>query len=377
MMSVRFFDLTSQYASIRQDIDCSIQKVIESAAFIGGPFVSAFEQAYAEFCGGKHCVGVANGTDALVVALRALGIGPGDEVIVPANTFIATAEAVTLAGAKVVFVDIDPTTYNIDAERIGAAITSRTRAIIAVHLYGQPADMDAILDVARAHGLCVIEDAAQAHGATYKGRTIGSIGDVACFSFYPSKNLGAYGDGGAIVTNSDSLAHKARLLINHGGIEKYSHEIEGLNSRLDGIQAAVLHVKLTHLPTWTESRRRHARLYSELLAGTDIVTPVELPAVTAVYHLYVVRIRADLRDTLRAFLQERGVATDIHYPTALPHLPAYAYLNHPRSAFPEATRAAAEVVSLPMYPELTRDDIAYVCESLAAFQLQPALQLTE
>jgi dTDP-4-amino-4,6-dideoxygalactose transaminase len=366
-MNVPFLDLKQQYFSIKAEIDEAIVRVIEKSAFIGGPFVEAFEALFAAFCGAKHCVGVANGTDAIFITLRSLGIGAGDEVIVPANSFIATSEAVSLTGARVVFCDVDPRTYNIDSSRIAALVTPKTRAIIAVHLYGQPADMDPILEIARRHNLLVIEDAAQAHGATYKGRQIGSIGDAATFSFYPGKNLGAYGDGGAIVTNDNSLAEKTRMIANHGRIDKYNHGVEGVNSRLDGLQAAILSVKLKHLESWNELRRRHARRYSELLAATEIVTPSELADTSPVYHLFVIRVGSGRRDALRTFLQERNVFAGIHYPIALPNLAAYAYLGHRPDDFPESTRASGEVLSLPMFSEMTDAQIEYVCETVAEF----------
>jgi dTDP-4-amino-4,6-dideoxygalactose transaminase len=367
MRNVPFLDLNRQYASIKEDIDQAIRDVIAESAYIGGSFVDRFERAFANFCGTKYCVGVANGTDALCLALKALGVGPGDEVIVPANTFIATSEAVTLAGASVVFVDIDPLTYNIDPAQIEAKVTGRTRAVIPVHLYGRPADMDAIIAIARKHNLLVIEDAAQAHGALYKGTRIGSIGDAACFSFYPGKNLGAYGDAGAVVTNDEAVASKLRMLANHGRIDKYNHGVEGMNSRLDGLQAAILSVKLAHLDEWTQLRRDRARLYSQLLANSEVVVPVETPEFVSVYHLYVIRVRADARDDLRDFFQQCGVSTGIHYPIALPNLTAYAHLNHDRDAFPEATRASQEILSLPIYPELQDSDIEYVCRALSRF----------
>src|SRR5208283_2612585 len=265
--------------------DHVIAEVLSKSAFIGGPYVKSFESAFAAYCGVKHCIGVGNGTDALFIPLKTLGIDPGDEVITAANSFIATSEAITMTGAKVVFVDIDPRTYNIDTQKIEEKVTSRTRAIIPVHLYGQPVDMDPLLTIARKYSLKVIEDAAQAHGAEYKGRRIGSIGDMACFSFYPGKNLGAYGDAGAIVTNNDELAIKARMFANHGRVEKYDHEIEGINSRLDGLQAAILGVKLKYLPQWSEKRRKNAQLYNESLNESlnesDMITPIEINNVTA------------------------------------------------------------------------------------------------
>jgi dTDP-4-amino-4,6-dideoxygalactose transaminase len=374
-MNIPFLDLQKQYASIKADVDQVIADVIKKVAFIGGSHVDAFERAFANYCGAKYCIGVANGTDALFITLKAFGIGAGDEVIVPANSFIATSEAVTQAGARVVFVDMNPSTFNIAVEQIEEKVTSKTRAIIPVHLYGQPADMDPILEIAKRHNLVVIEDAAQAHGGRYKGRLVGSMGDAACFSFYPGKNLGAYGDAGAIVTSDKAFANKARMFANHGRIDKYNHEIEGVNSRLDGLQAAILNVKLKHLPAWTEARRRNAQLYTKLLSGSGVVTPQELPDVEAVYHLYVIRVNADVRDTLRNFLQEEGIATGIHYPIALPNLLAYRYLNHQPSDFPEATAASGEIISLPMFAELTEAEIRYVCDAVQEFLWRrPALQ---
>lgn len=363
-MNLPFVDLKAQYESIRQEIDEAIHAVIGKTAFVGGPFVAEFEKNFAAFCGVQHCVGVGNGTDALHIALKTLGIGPGDEVITVANSFIATSEAISLTGARVVFCDIDPGTYNIDAAKIEEKISDRTRAIVPVHLFGQPADMEQILDLAERHSLRVVEDAAQAVGASYRGRRAGSIGDVGCFSFYPGKNLGAYGDGGAIVTNDERFATRARMYANHGRIAKYDHMIEGVNSRLDGLQAAILSVKLRHLPDWTHSRRRVATLYGSLLAKSDIVVPSEIPDVEHVYHLYVVRVPAEIRDELRRKLGDDGVSTGVHYPVALPNLPAYSYLGHGERDFPAATKASQEILSLPMYAELTEDQVAYVCDRI-------------
>jgi dTDP-4-amino-4,6-dideoxygalactose transaminase len=370
-MNIPLVDLKIQYESIKVEIDSAIAEVISKSAFVGGPFVESFEKAFASFCQVKHCVGVGNGTDALFIALKALGVGPGDEVIVPANSFIATSEAVTMAGAKVVFVDIDPKTYNIHPNKLEDllkkrhALTSmrsavKPKAVIPVHLYGQPADMDPILEIARKYDLKVIEDAAQAHGAEYKGRPIGSIGDMACFSFYPGKNLGAYGDGGAILTNDDELSLKAKMFANHGRIAKYDHDMEGINSRLDGLQAAILGVKLRHLPGWTEKRRKNAYLYNEHLKETSLVLPTEIANSKAVYHLYVVRVSNGLRDKLQSHLKSKGVSTGIHYPIALPDLKAYKYLNHQETSFPEATKASREILSLPMFPELKQTQIEYI-----------------
>jgi len=367
-MTIQLVDLKKQYESIKTEIDSVIFEVLSKTAFIGGSYVRDFEEAFASFCGTRHCIGVGNGTDAIFIALKCMGIGEGDEVIVPANSFIATAEAVTQAGARVVFADVDPRTYNIDAASISERITPKTKAVIAVHLYGQPADMDPILALAARHGLKVIEDAAQAHGAEYKGRTIGSIGDCACFSFYPGKNLGAYGDAGAIVTNDDSLARKARMFANHGRIDKYDHELEGVNSRLDALQAAILGVKLKHLPRWTEARRKNAYSYNRYLADSGHVTPHEINDVRAVYHLYVIRAPKDRRGELQAYLQSKGISTGIHYPIALPDLKAYAYCKHPERACPVATEASKEILSLPLYPELTEREVAYIAETIRALE---------
>ena len=367
MMNIPFVDLKSQYDSIKEDIDKAIATVISKTAFVGGPHLKTFEEAFAKFCQVKHCIGVGNGTDAIYIALRTLGIGRGDEVITVANSFIATSEAITATGAKVVFVDINPKTYNIDTGKIEEKITTRTKAIIPVHLYGQPADMDPVLDLAKKYHLKVVEDAAQAHGAIYKGRVIGSMGDMACFSFYPGKNLGAYGDGGAIATSNDEWALKARMIANHGRIGKYDHEVEGVNSRLDGLQAAILEAKLKYLPAWTEARRRNAYCYNKYLADTGLITPVEIADVTAVYHLYVVRVQKESRQKFQDHLQAKGISTGIHYPIALPNLLAYAYLGHSGNDFPEATKISQEIVSLPMFPELSESQIQYIAAAIKNF----------
>lgn len=363
-MIVPFVDLHAQYESIKEEISVAMAEVLGKSSFIGGPQVKQFETAFADFCGTKFCVGVGNGTDALFIALKALGVGQGDEVIIPANTFIATAEAVTMVGARVVFADIEPMTYNIDAQGIEARITDRTKVIIPVHLYGQPADMTSIATIARKHGLKVIEDAAQAHGATYHGRKVGSISDMACFSFYPGKNLGAYGDAGAIVTDNEDLAVKAKMFANHGRIDKYNHQMEGVNSRLDALQAAILNVKLKHLPDWNGRRRNNALQYNEYLKDLNIITPYQMKDVESVYHLYVVRVPYGVRDLLQQQLNSDGIATGIHYPTALPNLLAYRYLNHKEADFPRATKASEEILSLPMFPELSTEAIMYVADKI-------------
>jgi dTDP-4-amino-4,6-dideoxygalactose transaminase len=367
-ISVPFVDLKAQYASIKEEVDAAIAAVIRDTAFVGGPFVNAFERAFADYCGIGHCVGLANGTDALFVALKTLGVGPGDEVITAANTFVATSEAIAMAGARVVFVDMNPRTCNIDVDRIEEKITAKTKAIMPVHLYGQPADMDPIRELARKHGLYVVGDAAQAHGATYKGRPISQLADMTCFSFYPGKNLGAYGDAGALVTDNEEWAAKARMFANHGRTKKYDHDFEGINSRLDGLQAAILNVKLRHLDAWTESRRAIADRYNNALTGLELLTPTVLDDVRAVYHLYVIRMPNGTREAFQQFLKAGGVNTGIHYPIALPYLNAYRYLNHTEADFPEALKGSREYVSLPMFPELSDEQITSVANRVREFR---------
>ena len=368
-MNIPFVDLKAQYANIKEEIDSAVSEVISSCAFIGGQYAKSFENSFAAFCGVKNCVGVGNGTDALFIALKALGIGEGDEVITAANSFIATSEAITLTGAKAVFVDINPTTYNIDINKIEEKITAKTKAIIPVHLFGQPADMDPIKNIARKYNLKIISDAAQAHGSLYKGKPVASQADFTCFSFYPGKNLGAYGDAGALVTDDDELAIKARMYANHGRIDKYNHETEGVNSRMDGIQGAILSVKLKYLERWTEKRRNNAYNYNKYLKNLDLVTPEELDDVRAVYHLYVVRVQPEIRSNLQDFLKANGISTGIHYPIALPYLKAYDYLNHSEDDYPEALKASREIISLPMFPELSESQIKYVADKMIEFGL--------
>jgi dTDP-4-amino-4,6-dideoxygalactose transaminase len=366
-LRVPFVDLKAQYESIKDEVDRVIAAVLSETAFVGGSFVKQFETDFARYCGTAHCVGVANGTDALFIAMKALGIGAGDEVITVANSFIATSEAIRMAGADVVFVDIDPATYNIDVTRIEERITPRTKAIIPVHLYGQPADMDPILAIAARHGLRVIGDAAQAHGAAYKGRPIASMADITCFSFYPGKNLGAYGDAGAIVTDNEEWATAARMFANHGRTKKYDHDFEGVNSRLDGLQAAILGVKLRHLEEWTEKRRTNARRYDAALQSANVVLPQEIDDVRAVYHLYVVRVQPEKRAALQEELKAAGIDAGIHYPIALPYLNAYRHLGHDENDFHESLKASREIISLPMFPELSEDQIAHVAGRVAEF----------
>lgn len=359
---IPFVDLKSQYLSLKDELDPLILKVISETAFISGKYAKDFEEAFAYYLGVKNCIACANGTDALEIGLQAIGVEDGDEVLVPANTWISTAEAVTNIGAKVVFVDIDAKTYNLDASKIEEKITPRTKAIIPVHLYGLPAQIDEIVAIAKKHNLKVLEDCAQAHGATYNGKKVGTFGDAATFSFYPSKNLGAFGDAGGIVTNSDEVAERARLIANHGQISKNRHVIEGRNSRLDGIQAAVLSVKLPHLESWLESRRKHAETYNRLLADSGLTLPFEPESRRHTYHLYVVHVPD--RDKVQQKLTEEGIETGIHYPIALPFMEAYSYLGHEHSDFPVAHSQMDKILSLPMYAELTDEMIETVCRSL-------------
>ncbi|MFN0277063.1 MAG: DegT/DnrJ/EryC1/StrS family aminotransferase [Pyrinomonadaceae bacterium] len=361
-MNIPFVDLKAQYLSLKSEIDAAILRVVEETAFIGGRPASAFEAAFSAYLGGEYCVAVANGTDAIEIALKAVGIEPGDEVIVPANTFFATAEAVSNIGARPIFVDIDPLTYNIDPEKIVEKITPQTKAIIPVHLYGLPAEMEAIMPLARKHGLKVVEDCAQAHGATYKGQKVGLFGDAATFSFYPSKNLGAFGDAGAIVTKNKEYADRARLIANHGQAAKNRHTIVGRNSRMDGIQAAVLSVKLPHLEGWLEARRSHADVYRSLLADTGFILPVETQDSRHTYHLFVVQVPD--RDAVQSKLADAGIESGVHYPTALPFMEAFVDLGHAAADFPVAHAQMSKLLSLPMYVELTREMIEYVCDVL-------------
>lgn len=362
-MNVPFLDLKGQYQKIKNEVDPAIQSVIDSCAFINGPATKNFERSFAQYCGVKYAIGVANGTDALHLALRAIGIGKGDEVITAPNTFIATTEAITLAGAQPVFVDVHPETYNIDVSKIEEKITPKTKAIIPVHLFGQPADLAPILSLAKQYNLKVIEDACQAHGALYHGKRVGSFGDVACFSFYPGKNLGAYGDGGAIVTNEEMSARDVARLADHGSLVKYQHDVEGVNSRLDSIQAAILDVKLKYLDEWNEQRRQNAYLYNHFLKDVDgVITPVELENTKPVYHLYVIQV--DHRDDLLIKLKEQGIGTGIHYPKALHQQPAYDYLGLKAGSFPVAEQCTSRYLSLPMFPELTEPMIRTVCDAI-------------
>lgn len=363
---IPFIDLKSQYLSIKEEIQPAISQVLGSTQFILGNEVAALEREFAHYCGADYGIAVNTGTSALHLALLAAGIAPGDEVITTPFTFVATVAAIDYTGAKAVFVDIHPVSLTIDVTKIEAAITERTKAILPVHLYGQPADMDPILEIARRYGLTVIEDAAQAHRAEYKGQRVGSIGDLGCFSFYPGKNLGAYGEGGMVVTNNTKYAHTIDMLRDWGQERKYHHVLKGYNYRMDGLQGAILRVKLRHLDDWTEARRNHAAQYDKLLAKADVITPTVMPYSYHVYHIYAVR--SSSRDVLQQRLHEQGIQTGIHYPIPVHLQPAYADLGYQVGDFPYSELAAQEVLSLPMYAELTPEQIQTVslnlCESI-------------
>lgn len=364
-MSIQFVDLRKQYAPFKEDILSGIEKVLDGMQLFLGENVQNLEKEFAQFCDAAHGIGVSDGTRALHIILRALDIGPGDEVITVSHTFIATGEAIILAGAKPVFVDIDPSTCLMDVFQIEDKITPRTKAILPVHLYGQIVDMDPLMEIASKHGLRVIEDACQAHGAEYKGRKAGSLGDAAAFSFYYSKNLGAYGEGGFVSTNDDDLAVKIRMLRDHGSGARYHHDLIGFNARLDEIQAVVLRAKLPHLAEWNEQRREHAYLYNEMLKDAPVQTPSELPGNIPVYHLYV--IKTPKRDELQAWLKEQGIFTGIHYPIPLHLQKAMEYLGYKRGDFPVTEQVTAEILSLPMFAELTDEQIVTVTDSIKSF----------
>jgi dTDP-4-amino-4,6-dideoxygalactose transaminase len=371
---IPFLDLKTQYLKIREEIEDAVSRVFAESAFVGGsgnPFVKSFEEEFANYVEADHCIGVANGTDALEIALEALDLPSGSEILVPGNSFIASAEAVTRTGNKVVFVNWRDDDYTIDLEDAARRITPKTRAVIVVHLYGHPANMDAVIALAKENSLKVVEDCAQAHGAEYKGRRVGALGNMGAFSFYPGKNLGAYGDAGAVVTGDESLARRCRMIANHGRLVKYDHEFEGRNSRLDGLQAAVLSVKLKHLQEWTTHRRWVAEIYNDSLKNSGLVLPFVQLWAKPVWHLYVVR--ANLRDDLRSFLNEQGIQTGIHYPKALPHLQAYSYLgqqNEPTFA----NRTCNKLLSLPMGDHLTESQIEFVVNALNKWRQQANTQ---
>ncbi|MBM7556923.1 DegT/DnrJ/EryC1/StrS family aminotransferase [Halanaerobacter jeridensis] len=368
MSQIPFMDLSDCYNQVYDEIMEKIGHLIDNTRFIGGEEVNKFEEEFAEYCNTEYCIGCGNGTDALVLALRALEIGQGDKVITVPNTFIATAEAVTNVGAKVDFVDVEEDTYTMDPEKLQNYLknqdsTDNIKAIIPVHLYGQMANMEEIMKIAREYGLKVIEDSAQAHGAELNGKRPGEYGDIATFSFYPGKNLGAFGDAGALVTNNEGLYKKVKMLANHGRLEeKYKHRVEGYNSRLDSIQAAVLRVKLNYLEEWTEERIKNAKYYDDFLTDKEVVTPVVRKNARHVYHLYVVR--ANKRDELRNELSNEDISTGIHYPIPLHLQPAYEYLGYKEGEFPISENVSEEIISLPMWPELSNSDIKEICSYL-------------
>ena len=359
---VPYLDLKAQYRSIKSEIDEAVARVLDSCQFVLGPEVAEFEKDFASYCGTSECIALNSGTSALHLALLAGGVGPGDEVITVPFTFVASVATILYAGAKPVLVDIEPRTFNMNPDALQAAISPRTKAIVPVHLYGHPADMDPILEVARKHNLVVIEDAAQAHGAKYKGNSAGSIGDIACFSFYPTKNLGAYGEGGAVTTSNPEYARTIRMLRDWGQDRKYHHLLHGYNYRMEGFQGAILRVKLRHLERWIERRRAIVKTYNERLAGLDVVRPAEMPWARHVYHLYT--LRSDNRDALQADLLNEGIQTGVHYSTPAHLLPAYAHLGYGPNSFPESKKAAREVLSLPLYPELTESQVQTVLDAL-------------
>jgi dTDP-4-amino-4,6-dideoxygalactose transaminase len=390
-MKVPFLDLKAQYLSMKDEIHVAIQQVLDATAFAGGPFVSQFEKEFGAFCGCEHAIGVGSGTEALWLCLLAAGIGPGDEVITVPDSFIATAEAISFCGATPAFVDVDDRTYDLDPNKLEAYLKKRNeeratsneqrgltsnlgprpwpKAVIPVHLFGQMSDMDPIMEIARKYGLLVIEDACQAHGAEYKGKKAGSIGAAGCFSFYPGKNLGAYGEAGAVVTNNAEMAAKIRMLRDHGQSKKYYHDLVGWNDRMDGIQGAILSAKLEHLPAWNEARRKNAELYTRLLSGIDgIIVPQEPDFAKHIYHIYAIRVKN--RDKLMNALAERGISCGIHYPIPIHLQDAYNSLGLKKGSFPVAEKIAEEFISLPMYPELTEEQIKYVAEEIKNYLSQ-------
>ncbi len=362
-IKVPYLDLKAQYRSIKPEIDAAIGRVLESCQFVLGAEVAGFEQEFAAYCGTSECIALNSGTSALHLALLAAGVGAGDEVITVPFTFVASVAAILYAGARPVLVDIDPRSFNMDPKAIEAAITPRTKAIMPVHLYGQPADMDPIMEIARRHKLVVIEDAAQAHGAKYKGRPVGSIGDMGCFSFYPGKNLGAYGEGGAVTTSNREYAHTIRMLRDWGQDRKYHHLLRGYNYRMEGFQGAILRVKLRHLEKWTEARRAVVAKYNELLADAGVVRPQEMSWARHVYHVYT--LRSEDRNMLQQTLTEAGIQTGIHYPVPVHMQTAYSDLGYGQGAFPQSEKAAAEVLSLPLFPEMTDQQIQTVSQAVS------------
>lgn len=364
-MQVPFVDLQIQYRSLRDEVLAAVDHVFSRSAFILGDDVTQFENEFAAFCGAREAIGVATGCDALLWALKACGVGPGDEVITAANSYIATALAITASGARPVLVDCLADSYEIDPAATRAAISDRTKAILPVHLYGQAADMDPLMALASERGLLVIEDAAQAHGATYKGRPCGTLGRAGCFSFYPGKNLGAYGDGGAVTTDDPLVAQQVRMLRNYGQSKKYYHDVAGWNSRLDTVQAAILRIKLRHLVEWNEARRRHAAAYGERLAGLPLDLPREMDGNRHIYHLYVIQV--DDRERFMAYMSRHGVSCGIHYPVPIHLQAAYRDLGYRTGSMPVTERIAPRLVSLPMFPEMTAEQVEFTCDCIRAY----------
>lgn len=364
-MKIPFVDLAAQYRNHQKEFDKSFADVIAATAFIGGDFVKQFENAFAAAYGVRNCIAVGNGTDAIYIVLKMLGLGAGDEVITTSSSWISTSEAVGQTGAKATFVDVDGH-YNIDPQLIERGISDRTKAVMPVHLYGQAAQMDVISEICTRRGLLLIEDCAQAHFATFGGRNVGTFGAAGTFSFYPGKNLGAYGDAGAIVTNDDDLAKRCRMYANHGALKKHEHTMEGINSRMDGLQASLLTHKLNHIAEWTKQRQQVAAMYHRRLAGvTQLELPICAASATHVYHLFVVRVPD--RDSLRTHLAKHNIETAVHYPTALPFLPAYRHLGHSLADFPIAARNQTTILSLPIYPEMTESMVDYICDRIRSF----------
>jgi len=364
-MNIPLVDLKAQYETIKDEVIAKVSETIASTQYILGEEVTLFEQEFAEYCQATECVGLSSGTEALHLAIRACDIGPGDEVITVANTFIATVLAITYTGATPILVDANIDSYTIDVSHLEACITERTKAIIPVHLYGQPADMDPILAIAKKHTLTVIEDACQAHGARYNQKRVGALGDIGCFSFYPGKNLGAYGDAGAITTNNPAYAQKIRMLRNYGSSKKYYHDFKGFNSRLDTLQAAVLRIKLKKLDQWSQARRKAAKQYNRLLAETDLSIPRVCSYAEHVYHLYVVRSKK--RDALLSHLHNKGIGAGIHYPIPIHLMDAFQDLGYKTGAFPVTEQYANEILSLPLFPELTDEQIRYICDAISSY----------
>jgi dTDP-4-amino-4,6-dideoxygalactose transaminase len=367
-LQIPFLDLKAQYRSIKEEVDTAIHNVLDNTAYILGKPVAEFEKAFADAHSVKHCYGVSSGTDGNHLVLWALGIKPGDEVIIPADTFIATVWGATLCGAKPVFVDCHPESYNLDPSIVEAAITSKTKAIVAVHLYGQPSDLDALNEIAKKHNLKLVEDCAQAHLSEYKGKKVGGLSEAASFSFYPGKNLGAYGEGGAVTTNNDELAEKFKMMREHGSEKKYTHLLYGHNYRMEGIQGAVLGVKLKYLNKWTDGRRRVAAKYNELLKDVEqIVLPKEMEYAKHVYHLFVIKVRNKKRDELAQYLNNNGISTGLHYPIPLHLQPCFAELGYKKGDFPVTEELAESCLSFPMFPELNDEQINFICKEIKTY----------